>query len=329
MPFVDSLSILKEAAKNRYCIGAFNVNGLDQPSKLIKRAEMLRSPLLIVIPGVIEKYVDFDELAEVTAVAANKSFVPVGMHLSHGMDIDAVERAIKAGFTSVMCDGSTLPYEDNIKMTREAVNMGHKYNVAVEGELGALASSWTGENETMTNPQQAKDYVEKTGIDILAVAIGNAHGVYKGTPKIDFERLDQINAALAGIDILLTLHGGTGIPEDQVKQATKNGISKICIYTDMCILGKKNAVKYVNENPDYSGNFDIPELFNQVSTGFADAAEVCMKMFDSVNRVDNIRKYSYDKQTASPNQFQSSTAVKSSTVNKFDVGTKVFWNQGV
>ena len=291
MAFVKTLDILKHCADEKYIVGAFNLNGLDQPEALIKRAEELGAPLLITEPGVIEPYVSFEQMAAVTYLAAKDRRVPVGLHLSHGMDLDSVERALKAGFTSVMYDGSRLEYEENVRTTREAVKMGHSYGAAVEGELGALPGASEGgaavdsTADTMTDPTLAKDYVKRTGVDILAVSIGNAHGLYHGKPSLDFQRLEQIYYGLLSQDVYLTLHGGTGIPEDHIKRSMGMGIVKVCIYTDMCVEGKKNARAYVEQKPDYQGNFDICDMIGAVNKGFVDAMEVCMRMFSSTGRV--------------------------------------------
>ena len=285
MPLVKTLDILKDCEEMKYAVGAFNINGLDQPQALIKRAEQLRSPILMVIPGVIEKYVNFEDYVNVTARAARDTDIPVGIHLSHGLDLEQFERACKAGFTSVMYDGSKFPYEENVANTRIAVEIGHKYGCAVEGELGALGSSFASVSESMTDPAMARDFVEKTGVDILAVAIGNAHGFYKGTPSLDFKRLEEIRYALMAKNCYLTLHGGTGIPEDHIKRSIEIGIVKICIYTEMCHVGKRNAIKYVEEHPEYTGNYDICDLIGSIDTGFADAAEESMRWFMSVGKI--------------------------------------------
>lgn len=281
MPLVKTLNILKNASLEKYAVGAFDVNSLDQPHAIIEKAEELKSPILMVLPGVIEPYVDFCDLAAVTMRCAQKASIPVGIHLSHGMSLDAVERALKAGFTSVMFDGSKLEYEENIKQTSEAVKMGHAFGAAVEGELGALGSSFANISESMTDPGLAKDYVKRTGADILAVAIGNAHGFYKGKPSLDFQRLEQIYYSLASMEVYLTLHGGSGIPADHMKRAIANGICKICIYTEMCVEGKKDAVNYCNQKPEYQGNFDIPELIKSINSGFCRAEELYIDMFGS------------------------------------------------
>jgi len=284
MPLCKTLEILQDCEKRGYAVGAFNINGLDQPQHLIKQAEKLGSPIIMVEPGVMEPYVNFEDFALVTARAAKKANVPVGIHLSHGLDLEQVERACKAGFTSVMYDGSKLPYEENVRNTRIAVEIGRKFGAAVEGELGALGSSFVDIKETMTDPEQARDFVARTGIDILAVSVGNAHGFYKGTPQLDFQRLAEIRRALTAYNCYLTLHGGTGIPADHIQRSIQLGISKVCIYTEMCHVGKKNVKEYIQQNPEYKGNFDIPEMIKSVMDGFAAAEAECMDMFLSTGK---------------------------------------------
>lgn len=284
MPLCKTLEILQDCERRGYAVGAFNINGLDQPQHLIKQAEKLGSPIIMVEPGVMEPYVNFEDFALVTARAAKKANVPVGIHLSHGLDLEQVERACKAGFTSVMYDGSKLPYEENVRNTRIAVEIGHKFGAAVEGELGALGSSFVDIKETMTDPDQARDFVARTGIDILAVSVGNAHGFYKGTPQLDFQRLAEIRRALTAYNCYLTLHGGTGIPADHIQRSIQLGISKVCIYTEMCHVGKKNVKEYIQQNPEYKGNFDIPEMIKSVMDGFASAEAECMDMFLSTGK---------------------------------------------
>jgi len=291
MPIVSTVDILKSCSDGRYAVGAFNINGLDQPRALIEAADRLRSPILIVEPGVIEQYVSFEDMALVARRAAEETDIPVGIHLSHAGDLEQFERACKAGFTSVMYDGSKLPYEENVANTRIAVEIGKKYGCAVEGELGALGSSFANISESMTDPALAREYVQKTGVDILAVAIGNAHGFYKGKPSLDFKRLEEIHYALMPQDCFLTLHGGTGIPEDHIKRSIEMGIVKICIYTEMCVQGKIRAKEYLDEYPEYEGNADIPMLIGAINAGFVDAAEDCIKMFMSNNKVSRIDSF--------------------------------------
>ena len=287
MALVKTTDMLAACERGKYAVGAFNLNSLDQAPFLIKRAEELKAPLLLVEPGVIEKYMSFEDFASVAARAAAKANVPVGIHLSHGLDLEQTERAAKAGFTSVMYDGSKLPYEENVRTTKIAVEIGRKYGCAVEGELGALGSSFANVSESMTDPALAKDFVARTGVDILAVAIGNAHGFYKGTPSLDFKRLEEIRYALMPYNCYLTLHGGTGIPENHIKRSIEMGIVKVCIYTEMCHEGKKDTVAYLNEHPEYTGNYDIPEMLKACMGGFARSMESCMNMFMCIGKADN------------------------------------------
>lgn len=284
MPVVKTLDILRECEKEQYAVGAFNINGLDQPAGIIAAAEKLAAPILMVIPGVIEKYVNFDDYVAVTARAARDADIPVGIHLSHGIDLEQFERAAKAGFTSIMFDGSAMNYEENVRLTSRAVEIGHQYGAAVEGELGALGSSFATVEESMTDPELALDFVRRTGVDILAVSIGNAHGFYKGTPKLDFARLAEIKAALAQEAVYLTLHGGTGIPGEDIRRAIQMGIVKICIYTEMCAKGKFEAANYIRKYPEYQGNYDIPEFYRSILNGFTEAQEDCIRTFMSDNR---------------------------------------------
>ena len=284
MPLCKTLDILQDCERRNYAVGAFNINGLDQPQHLIKQAEKLGSPVIIVEPGVMEPYVNFEDFALVTARAAKNAKVPVGIHLSHGLDLEQFERACKAGFTSAMYDGSKLPFEENVRNTKIAVEIGRKYGVAVEGELGALGSSFANVSESMTDPDLAREFVARTGVDILAIAIGNAHGFYKGTPNLDFQRLADIRRALTAYNCQLTLHGGTGIPRDHIQRSIQQGITKICIYTEMCNVGKRNAKDYIAKNPEYTGNFDIPDMIKSVMDGYATAEAECMDMFMSIGK---------------------------------------------
>ena len=284
MALVKTMDMLAECERGKYAVGAFNLNSLDQAPFLIRRAEQLKAPLILVEPGVIEKYMSFEDFAAVTARAAADANVPVSIHLSHGLDLEQTERAAKAGFTSVMYDGSKLPYEENVRTTKIAVEMGHKLGCAVEGELGALGSSFASGAESMTDPALARDFVARTGVDILAVAIGNAHGFYKGTPSLDFKRLEEIRYALMPFNCYLTLHGGTGIPENHIKRSIEMGIVKVCIYTEMCHEGKKDTVKYLADHPEYTGNYDIPDMLEACMGGFARSMESCMNTFMCIGK---------------------------------------------
>ena len=284
MPLVRTKDILAACRSGQYAVGAFNINGLDQPQALIKKAEELGSPLIVVEPGVIEKYVNFEDFAAVAKRAARDATVPVAIHLSHGLSLEQCERACKAGFTSVMYDGPKFSFEENIRQTRRAVELGHKYGAAVEGELGALGSSFADISETMTDPEKAREFVERTGVDILAVSIGNSHGFYKGAPHLDFDRLAEIRRAISGYPCYLTLHGGSGISEEHFKRSIEEGIVKICIYTEMCSVGRREAENWLRVHPEYTGNYDTCDMVGAVLDGFTRSEAECMRMFMSGGR---------------------------------------------
>ena len=288
MPLVKTTDMLAACRQGKYAVGAFNINGLDQPAALIRKAEEVGSPLIVVEPGVIEPYVNFEDFVAVTKRAAEAAKVPVSIHLSHGLDLEQVERAAKAGFTSVMYDGSKLPFEENVANTRKAVEIGHKYGAAVEGELGSLGSSFVDISETMTDPEKAREFVARTGVDILAVSIGNSHGFYKGTPHLDFGRLAAIREAIAEYPCYLTLHGGSGISEEHFKKSIEEGITKICIYTEMCALGREEIEAWLNEHPNYTGNYDTCNIVKAALTGFTRSEDHCMGMFMSAGRNENL-----------------------------------------
>ena len=288
MSLVRTTDMLAACRKGKYAVGAFNINGLDQPQALIRAAEEAGSPLILVEPGVIEPYVNFEDFVLTARRAARDASVPVSIHLSHGLSLEQCERAVKAGFTSVMYDGSKLSFEENIANTRKAVEFGHWYGCAVEGELGALGSSFVDVAETMTDPEKAREFVERTGVDILAVAIGNSHGFYKGTPHLDLDRLAAIREAIAPYPCYLTLHGGSGISEEGFRACIAEGIVKICIYTEMCSLGREAGVRWLAEHPAYTGNYDTCDLTRAILSGFTASEKHCMEMFGSAGRQERL-----------------------------------------
>ncbi len=285
MPVVSTLDILRDARARKYGVGAYNVLSLDQAAAIIRLSDKLRAPVLITEPAVLEKYVSFADLGAIVREVGGKASIPVGLHLSHGKDIPTLKRCIDAGFTSVMIDGSVMPFGENVALTAEAVQLCHKSGVACEGELGAVGSTSGEVKSVMTDPEEAKRYVEATNIDIFAVSIGNAHGFYKGVPKLDFDRFRQIKDALSHKnDLFFTLHGGTGISPEDLKKLIAEGCPKICIYTEMCGVGKEKAFDYLARTPDYHGTFDVPELFKAVIGGFLEVVDFDIETFGSANK---------------------------------------------
>lgn len=223
---VPSLPLLKKARAGKYAVPAFNVNDLEMLKAIMRAAEALRSPIIVqTSEGAIE-YAGMDYLVAMVRVAA-KANIPVVLHLDHGKNLEVIREAIASGYTSVMFDGSALPYEENVRVTKQVVKWGHARRISVEAELGSIKGiedlvSVAERDAVLTNPEQAKQFVKETGCDTLAVAIGTAHGAYKftGVTHLDLERLKKI-AALVKVPIVL--HGASGVMEDVVELAEKHG----------------------------------------------------------------------------------------------------------
>lgn len=231
-----SLCTLKEAmdyAKERNCgIGMFNVVTADFAVAIVEAAEEVNMPVIIGMPERFFQFYSIDMMPKLCVDLALNASVPVVVHLDHGKSFDMVMKVLRRGFTSVMFDGSALDYEENVKQTAEIVKIAHAMGVSVEGELGYIGAATLGtiDKSLMTQPDQAMDFAQRTGVDALAVAIGNLHGHYKGTPKLDFERLYEIRKK---VSCGLALHGGSGISEQDFIKAVKMGVNKVNIYTAM------------------------------------------------------------------------------------------------
>lgn len=232
MPLKKACELLKTAdAKGRAVIG-FDAFNLESVSWIIEVAEEEQIPVILMIYPTMASIMPFSTFAAVTKDLASKAKVPVALMLDHGADFDMAMEAIKAGFTSIMIDCSHFDYEENVLKTREVVKVCHGLGIDVEGELGRVGIASNEDDYTnidnFTTVENAVDFIEKTGVDILAISIGTAHGNYVSAPNLDLERLSAINKAT---DVPLVLHGGTGVPEDQIKEAIKMGINKLNMAT--------------------------------------------------------------------------------------------------
>lgn len=244
---VNMNEVLYPAKKNQYAVGLFNTINLEFARGIIEAAEETQSPIIMGTAEVLFPYGPLEEVSYFLIPMAKKAKVPVVVHLDHGMHKDICLRALELGYTSIMYDCSTDPYEVNVEKVREMAEIAHSYGATIEGELGHV-----GQNEGalegdihledprkyFTDPKLAKDFVQKTGVDALAVAVGNAHGIYKFPPKLDFERL---RAIADNVDIPLVLHGGSGLSDDDFRRGIKEGISKVNIFTDNNIAAVKGA----------------------------------------------------------------------------------------
>ena len=246
-------NIVGMAERGGYCIPAFNVYNVETVMGVMDAAQELRAPVILQLyPRLINEQVGY-YLAPVALAAANKVDVPVCLHLDHAADTAEVYRSLRWGFTGIMQDGSSRPFEDNVRLTAETVKMCAVLGIGVEGELGHVGSAADAQMDEFTDPAQAADFVRRTGVSCLAVLVGNAHWHYKKPPKLDIDRIAAIRKA-AGVP--LVLHGGSGIPDDQVKAAIKAGMRKMNIGTDVCCAFAEGT-KAALDDPNRSLAVDV------------------------------------------------------------------------
>ncbi|MTD31180.1 class II fructose-bisphosphate aldolase [Planomicrobium sp. YIM 101495] len=247
---VNTKDMLINAQKGKYGVAAFNVYSLETVQAAIRVAEQEDTPVIIALGERYFPTVDVEGFAAMVRAMAEKASVPVSLHLDHAYEKESIIRAIRCGFSSVMFDGSTHPLEENIRLTKEITEIAHMAGVSVEAEIGSLAKGAFSDEEegtgTLTDPESAKAFVEQTGVDFLAAAIGTVHGMYQGEPKIDIELLGRIQQV---VDIPLVLHGGSGTPEEKVREAIQSGITKINVNTEVSMAAVSHLQTYF-ENKD-------------------------------------------------------------------------------
>ena len=249
---VNLNEILIPARKQKYGVGLFNAVNLEMARGILSAAEETRSPVIMGTAEVLLPYGPLEELSYFLVPMARKASVPVVIHYDHGLTFDKCEEALRLGFSSIMYDCSTDSYEENVRKVKELTFLAHEFGASVEGELGhvgdnegsAEGSSHLEEPSLYyTDPLQAKDYVERTGIDALAIAVGTAHGAYRFKPQLDFERIRTI-AGKTGIP--LVLHGGSGLSNEDFQRAIASGISKINIFTDINVAAARSLGEQMN-----------------------------------------------------------------------------------
>ncbi len=279
MPKVSTKELFEKAYTGGYAVGAFNVNNMEIIQGIVEAAEEEKAPLILQISKGARSYARHEYLMKLIEAALEVSDLPIAVHLDHGDSFELCKDCIDGGFSSVMIDGSHLPFEENIALVKKVVDYAHPRGVPVEAELGRLAGieehvSVDAKDAIYTNPDEAKEFVEKTGCDSLAVAIGTSHGAYKfkSEPQLDFERLKQIEAALPGFPLVLhgassvlqefvdlcnkyggEIPGAKGVPESMIKQAVQGGVCKVNIDTDLRLALTAMIRKEFAENP---ANFD-------------------------------------------------------------------------
>lgn len=282
MALVTSRQLLSDAQKEGYAVGAFNVENMEMVQAVAAAAEELQAPVIMQTTPSTVKYADLVYFYANAKAAAESVSVPVVIHLDHGNSFELAMRALRTGYTSVMIDGSHGTFEENIAVSKAVADACHPSGVPVEAELGKVGGKEDdlegGEGNPYTDPKEAGIFVEKTGVDSLAVAIGTAHGVYKGIPRLDVKRLSEIREV---VTIPLVLHGTSGVPDDAVRECIRRGICKVNYATDLRIAFSKGVKAYLKENPD---------VFDPKKYGAAGREEVKQYVMDKIRVCQSVGK---------------------------------------
>ena len=275
---VNLNDVLKKAQQENYAVGLFNTTDTDMLEAVISAAEELNSPVIVGTAEVLLPHGELKLIAPSILSAAKRAEVPVVMHYDHGLTFDRCIEALKLGFSSVMFDGSAEDYETNLANTREIVKIAHSFGASVEGEIGHVGQADTNDNlacDMYTTADEAEEYVDATGVDALAVAIGTAHGVYKTKPKMNLDRLCEIRQR---IDTPLVLHGGSGLSDDDFRNTIKCGIAKVNIFTDLCLAGNEAMKEGLEKNLSYL------EIRNLKVEKIKQAVKKKIELFGCVNK---------------------------------------------
>ncbi len=279
MPLVTTKKMFEDAYKGGYAIGAFNVNNMEIIQGIVGAAKKNNAPVILQVSKGARAYANHKYLVKLVEAAVEETGLPIALHLDHGPDFETCKSCIDGGFTSVMIDGSSLPYEENVAVTKKVVEYAHAHGVVVEGELGTLAGVEDdvvveAGNESYTNPEQVEDFVTRTGVDSLAIAIGTSHGAYKfkpgQKPQLRFDILEEVSKRLPGFPIVL--HGASsvmpeyvekinkfggempdaiGIPEDMLRQAASMAVCKINVDSDLRLAMTAAIREHLTENPSH------------------------------------------------------------------------------
>lgn len=279
MPLVTTKKMFEDAYKGGYAVGAFNVNNMEIIQGITQAGEKLKAPLILQVSAGARKYANHTYLVKLVEAAVETTGLPIALHLDHGPDFETCKSCIDGGFTSVMIDGSHLPYEENVALTKKVVDYAHAHGVVVEGELGQLAGveddvNVSAEDASFTKPEQVEDFVNRTGVDSLAIAIGTSHGAFKfkpgQKPQLRFDILEEIGRRLPNFPIVL--HGASsvvpefveqinqfggkmddaiGIPEEMLRQSATMAVCKINIDSDLRLAMTAAVRKYMSENPSH------------------------------------------------------------------------------
>lgn len=300
----NTKTILEKAKRGGYAIGHFNINNLEMVQGIVQAAENMKSPVILATSEGAIEYAGMNFLYCLAFTASELSRVPIALHLDHGKDLKIIKRAIDLGYSSVMFDGSHLPFEENVRLTKKVVQLAHRRGVSVEAELGTIGGKEDlvhSQGIIYTNPEKAREFVKRTGCDFLAVAIGTSHGAYKfkGLAKLKIDLLRKIKQK---VKVPLVLHGASGVqkeivhlaekygaqlsgvkgvPNSEIKLAVKNGICKINTDTDLRIAFDAGVRKAIKENPQ---DFDPRHILGSARDLIRQVVEQRIKVFGSAGK---------------------------------------------
>ncbi|MGI6551210.1 MAG: class II fructose-1,6-bisphosphate aldolase [Syntrophomonadales bacterium] len=250
MALVPMTELLAKAEAGGYAVGAFNANNMEIVQAIAMAAEKEQAPVIMQASQGAIKYAGLEYIIGLVKIAADSTRIPIALHLDHGTSFEQVVRCIRGGFSSVMFDGSQLPLEENIRITNKVLDLARPIGVSVEAELGKIGGTEDDisvEESLYTDPREAEVFVKETGVDALAIAIGTAHGQYKGEPKLDFERLEKIRKL---VNIPIVLHGSSGVPDAAITKAISMGIRKVNIDTNIREAFVARVRQEVDKNPN-------------------------------------------------------------------------------
>ncbi|MBA4494021.1 class II fructose-1,6-bisphosphate aldolase [Paenactinomyces guangxiensis] len=252
MPLVSMNYFLPRAKEEKFAVGQFNINNLEYVQAITEAGKEERSPLIFGASEGAIRYMGLNNVVALSRVAAEESGLPIALHLDHGSSFEIVMKCIRAGFSSVMFDGSHYPLEENIRLTKKVVEAAHAVGVSVEGELGTIGGveddlDVAEEDASLANPEDAIRFWEETKVDAMAIAVGTAHGMYKGEPKIRYDIIEKVSRQIGAP---IVLHGGSGVPDESIQKSISFGVGKINVNTENQVASTRVVRELLEKNPD-------------------------------------------------------------------------------
>jgi fructose-bisphosphate aldolase, class II len=283
MPLVPMTDFLPRAKKEGFAVGQFNMNNLEFTQAIAEAAKEEQSPFIFGVSEGAMRYMGIEYVVAMAEIAAKQSGVPVALHLDHGSSFEVVMKCIQAGFSSVMFDGSHYPFEENIRLTKEVVKAAHAVGVSVEGELGTIGGVEDDlvvdeASAALAKPEEAIRFWEETKVDALAIAVGTAHGMYKGEPKIRYEIIEEVSKQ---VEAPIVLHGGSGVPDEAIQKSISLGVGKINVNTENQVAMTNTIREKLNGNPEM---IDPRKYLGPGREAIKEVVKGKMRLFGSSNK---------------------------------------------